>query len=49
MREPNDQCPPMPVKATPYQHQREAFAFACRMFGLCEGGEEDAEDAGERP
>ena len=24
----------LPVKATPYRHQCEAFAFACRMFGL---------------
>lgn len=26
--------PPMPIRATPYQHQRDAFAFACRQFGL---------------
>lgn len=31
-------CPPMPIRASPYQHQREAFAFACRQFGL--GGHE---------
>lgn len=24
----------MPIKSTPYQHQREAFAFACALFGL---------------
>jgi len=24
----------MPINASPYQHQREAFAFACRQFGL---------------
>lgn len=28
----------MPIKASPYKHQREAFAFACRQFGL--GGHE---------
>lgn len=27
-------CPPMPIRASPYQHQRDAFAFACRQFGL---------------
>ena len=25
---------PMPIKATPYAHQREAYEFACRKFGL---------------
>lgn len=25
---------PMPVYATPYQHQQEAFAFVCGLFGL---------------
>lgn len=25
---------PMPVKATPYRHQQEAFGFVCRAFGL---------------
>jgi len=24
----------MPVKATPYKHQQEAFDFACRLFGV---------------
>ncbi len=24
----------LPVKATPYQHQREACSFACGLFGL---------------
>ena len=24
----------MPIKAQPYNHQREAFEFACRMFGV---------------
>jgi hypothetical protein len=35
--------PPMPVKATPYKHQREAFAFACRLFGLAKGGDAGAD------
>jgi hypothetical protein len=29
----------LPVKATPYHHQREAFSFACALFGLPEGGD----------
>lgn len=29
---------PMPVKAAPFQHQRDAFDFACGLFGLAEGG-----------
>jgi hypothetical protein len=28
----------MPIKATPYRHQQEAFDFACGLFGL-EGGD----------
>ena len=24
----------MPIKARPYDHQRRAFAFVCRLFGL---------------
>ena len=24
----------MPIRAAPYKHQQEAFAFACRLFGL---------------
>ena len=31
--------PAMPIKAAPYKHQREAFALACRLFGLVEGGD----------
>lgn len=34
---------PMPIKATPYRHQREAFAFACRLFGLAKGGDANAD------
>ena len=30
----------MPIKATPYQHQIQAFWFACRLFGLLEGGDD---------
>ena len=26
----------MPVKATPYRHQQEAFEFACELFGVAE-------------
>ena len=24
----------MPIKATPYEHQKKAFAFACDKFGV---------------
>lgn len=34
--------PPMPIKAAPYKHQREAFAFVCRLFGLTKGGDDNA-------
>ena len=30
---------PMPIRAKPYKHQREAFEFALRLFGLTEGGD----------
>lgn len=30
----------MPVKGTPYRHQAEAFSFACRLFGLQQGGDD---------
>ncbi len=30
-------CPPMPIKAAPYQHQKDAYAFSRRMFGLDNG------------
>ena len=31
---------PMPIRATPYRHQIEAFNFVCGLFGLLpeEGG-----------
>ena len=28
----------MPIRAKPYQHQRDAFAFACELFGLRDSG-----------
>ena len=31
----------MPIRAAPYAHQQEAFDFACRLFGLTEGGDAD--------
>ena len=40
---PETALPPMPIKATPYKHQREAFAFACRLFGLAKGGDANAD------
>ena len=30
---------PMPIKVTPFQHQRDAFDFACGLFGLAGGGD----------
>lgn len=33
---------PMPIRATPYRHQVEAFNFVCGLFSLLsEGGERD--------
>jgi hypothetical protein len=29
----------MPVKVKPYAHQIAAFNFACKLFGLTEGGD----------
>ncbi len=29
----------MPIRGQPYNHQREAFIFACSLFGLPEGGD----------
>lgn len=41
---------PMPIRATPYRHQIEAFNFVCALFGLVEGGERDeAGDGDMRP
>jgi hypothetical protein len=37
----------MPVKATPYRHQIEAFNFVCRLFGLFAGGGADGESQGD--
>ena len=34
--------PAMAIKVAPYQHQREAFELACRLFGLVKVG--DAEN-----
>ena len=30
----------MPVKAHPYDHQQKAYEFACRLFGLNQGGDD---------
>ncbi len=30
----------MPIKATPYQHQINAFNFVCKLFELARGGDE---------
>lgn len=38
---------PMPIKATPYRHQIEAFNFVCGLFGLLPGGERDGPDDGD--
>lgn len=33
-----ESTPHMPVKTEPYAHQKAAFAFACKLFGL-QGGD----------
>ena len=38
---------PMPIKATPYRHQVEAFNFVCGLFGLLPGGDRDGPSDGE--
>lgn len=38
---------PMPIHATPYQHQIEAFNFVCGLFGLVPGGEWDDPNNGD--
>ncbi|MCI8360631.1 MAG: hypothetical protein HFE86_04760 [Clostridiales bacterium] len=38
---------PMPIQATPYRHQIEAFHFVCGLFGLLPGGERDGPDDGD--
>lgn len=40
MPNPNDLLK-MPVKVQPYEHQKRAFAFAMRMFGVFEEGGDD--------
>ena len=40
---------PMPIKATPYKHQIEAFNFVCGLFGLLSGGDRDGPSDGEMP
>ena len=30
----HNQINQMPIKAHPYEHQRRAIAFVCRLFGL---------------
>ena len=34
VQEPEESIIPMPIKATPYQHQIRAFNFALRLFGI---------------
>ena len=34
-----DDYPAMLTKAALYKHQRKAFKFACRLFGLMESGD----------
>lgn len=37
MRQQDNPCPPMPIKAIPYQHQQDAYSFSRRIFGLDSG------------
>lgn len=34
MQKSNNSALPMPIKATPFEHQLKAFNFACKLFGL---------------
>lgn len=43
MTSPNDLLK-MPVKVQPYEHQKKAFTFAMRMFGVFEEGDNQAVD-----
>lgn len=43
------QFPQMPIKVNPYRHQREAFEFACSLFGLTEEGGENSGENELRP
>ena len=39
--------PKLPIRAAPYQHQREAFYFVLRLFGLLadnEGNDNETDD-----
>ena len=36
VREETKPALPMPIRATPYQHQIEAFNFVCGLFDLTE-------------
>lgn len=39
MNDNNAPLPSMPINVKPYGHQVSAFNFACRAFGLAEGGD----------
>ena len=32
----------MPIHASPYAHQQQAYDFALRLFGMSEGGDSDS-------
>ena len=38
---------PMLIKGTPYKHQRDAYEFALKLFGLMDGALKRAGDANE--
>lgn len=38
MAVPEMTIPPLPIRATPYRHQMEAYCYACGLFGLPPGG-----------
>lgn len=40
---------PMPIRATPYRHQIEAFNFVCGLFGLLPGGDWDGDKRNNAP
>jgi hypothetical protein len=36
----------LPIRATPYAHQRDAYEFALRKFGVGEGGDAEPVSGG---
>ncbi|GHU75146.1 hypothetical protein FACS1894188_05330 [Clostridia bacterium] len=37
----------MPIRAEPFEHQRAAYEFTLRLFGVMDVGEDNADDTSE--